>query len=471
MAPRFGTSGLRGLVSELGSAQILAWTDAFMAACPTGGRLFVGQDLRPSSPRIATDVIGAAGAAGLAVTDCGALPTPALALAAQNAGAAAIMVTGSHIPADRNGLKFYTPGGEISKAEEAAILAALAAGPSDRRRPRQRAETGRPRSGQALADYAARYTTAFGAQALAGLRLGVYEQSSVARDLLAGVLADLGATVLGFGRSDTFVPLDTEAVPAATRSLLAAACSHHRLDAVLSTDGDADRPLLADAQGRILPGDLLGVLAAQALNAEVVCTPVHANSMIEDIPALRRVLRCRIGSPHVIAAMQAVLAADPAARVVGFEPNGGFLLGFDAAGPAGPLAALMTRDAFLPMLAPLVMARARGQSLADLVATLPARVTAADRLPEVPAATAQAFLARLSTARQRAEFLAPFGQEARLDTTEGLRMTLGSGAVVHLRASGNAPEFRVYTEADSRAAAETLLAAVLARVAKGLAAR
>src|SRR5690606_2025930 len=87
--------------------------------------LFVGRDLRPSSPDLAGVVIAAGRAAGLAVTDCGAVPTPALALAAMDAGAAAVMVTGSHIPADRNGLKFYTPEGEITKAHETAILAGL----------------------------------------------------------------------------------------------------------------------------------------------------------------------------------------------------------------------------------------------------------------------------------------------------------------------------------------------------------
>ena len=62
---------------------------------------------------------------GLKPIDCGTIPTPALAYHAMAAGCAAIMITGSHIPSDRNGLKFYLPSGEISKADEAGILAAL----------------------------------------------------------------------------------------------------------------------------------------------------------------------------------------------------------------------------------------------------------------------------------------------------------------------------------------------------------
>lgn len=465
MAPKFGTSGLRGLVTELTPELVSAYVAAFIAACPTGSGLFVGRDLRPSSPRIAADVVAAARRAGLAVTDCGALPTPALALAAMGAGAAAVMITGSHIPADRNGLKFYLPGGEIAKSDEAAIGAALAATPGAQTAPEGPLFT----APGALAAYGARYLRAFGATALAGLRLGVYQHSSVARDALCDLLAQLGATVVPLARSETFIPVDTEAVDPETRIELAGWCAEHGLDALVSTDGDADRPMLADDRGRVVAGDVLGVLSALALGAEVVCTPVSSNTMVGRMPQFRALHLTRIGSPFVIAAMEAVQAETPAAKVVGFEANGGFLLGFDAEGPAGPLAALMTRDAFLPIIAPLAAARAAGQSLAQAVAALPARFTAADRLSETPPEASAAFLARLrAEPAARASFLAPLPAPATLDETDGLRMTLTDGRVVHLRPSGNAPEFRAYTEAETQAEAEALLAAMLEKLRKAL---
>ena len=125
MPPKFGTSGLRGLVVELTPALVADHVQAFLASCPVGTGLWVARDLRPSSPKIADMVMQAATDMGVPVVDCGDVPTPALALAAMNAGAAAVMVTGSHIPADRNGLKFYTPEGEITKDHEGAILGAL----------------------------------------------------------------------------------------------------------------------------------------------------------------------------------------------------------------------------------------------------------------------------------------------------------------------------------------------------------
>lgn len=453
MAPKFGTSGLRGLVTALTPGLVGAHVAAFVRACPAGTGLFVGRDLRDSSPRIAADVIAAARAQGLAVTDCGAVPTPALALAAMGAGAAAVMVTGSHIPADRNGLKFYTPAGEITKADEAAILAALEgpAAPAAAPGPLAAADPGPA--------YVARYRDAFGAGALAGRRIGVWSHSAVGRDLLIRTLAALGAEVVEIGRSERFIPVDTEAVPAQARALLEQAAAGQGLDAIASTDGDGDRPLLADARGAVIPGDVLGQITAGVLGARVVVTPVSSNTGIEGL-GLARVIRTRIGSPHVIAGMAGVLAQDPGARVAGYEANGGFLLGFAAALPGGTLAPLMTRDSHLPLIAALAAAGTGG--LAALAAAQPPRFTAADRLPEVPPAASSALVAHL--AADPSGFLAALdaGPLAGTDTTDGLRLTLASGRIVHLRPSGNAPELRLYTEAETPGAAQALLAAGLA---------
>lgn len=462
MAPKFGTSGLRGLVSDLTPEVTGAHVRAFCRSCPTGGRVFLGHDLRPSSPAIAADVAAAAMRAGVEVVHCGAVSTPALALAAMAAGGAAIMVTGSHIPADRNGLKFYLPGGEITKADEAAILDALTA-------PETIGQGASRRHDATMADYIARYAGAFGSLALQGLRIGVYQHSSVARDALVEVLSRLGATPVALARSDSFIPVDTEAVEPGTRALLARMVRDEGLDAVVSTDGDGDRPLVADEAGRMVPGDILGVLTARGLGAEVIAVPVTANSVIAALPEFRAVLTTRIGSPHVIAAMQAALASEDSARVVGFEPSGGFLLAFDAAGPCGPLPRLMTRDAFLPIVAVLAETRRRGTALSAMVADLGARHTASDRIAGVDPAQAADLLARLDRdAAARNRLLGPAGPASRIDRTDGLRMVLGDGAILHLRPSGNAPEFRVYAEADRSETAEAMLRLYLDRIGEWL---
>ena len=441
MSPKFGTSGLRGLVVDLTDDLVAAHVQAFIRACPVGTGLFVGRDLRPSSPDIAAMVAHAAQAAGLAVTDCGDVPTPALALAAMEAGAAAVMVTGSHIPSDRNGLKFYTPKGEITKDHEVAILQAL-----DGKTPHV-AGPAIVRNTTAGARYMARYLDAYGA-ALTGLHIGVYSHSAVGRDLLLDLFKGLGAKVTELGRADHFIPVDTEAVDPAIREQLRVWAADYGLDAIVSTDGDGDRPLLADATGEVIVGDVLGQITGAALGAEVAVTPVSSNTGAET--KFATVLRTRIGSPYVIAGMESMTG-----KVVGYEANGGFLLGF----ASGGLSPLMTRDAVLPLLAPLALAKSAG-GLAAVVAAEPARFTAADRLQGVATEKSKALVADFDTnAAKRAVFLARFsGQEVAVDRTDGLRMTLADGRIVHLRPSGNAPELRLYVEADSVQAAREVLA-------------
>jgi phosphomannomutase len=359
-------------------------------------------------------------------------------------------VTGSHIPAERNGLKFYLPSGEISKDDEAAINAALGR--------TQDTENGALTQHDSAAPFVARYVEAFGRTALSGLRIGVYQHSSVARDMLVTILTSLGADVTPLARSDSFIPVDTEAVDPGTRDMLADWVEAHNLDAVVSTDGDADRPMLAIAPGDIVPGDVLGALTADFLNADVLCTPVSSNTMIEAMDGVSQIHRTRIGSPFVIAAMEQVLADAPNAQVVGYEANGGFLLGFEAHGPQGVLAPLMTRDCVLPILAPLALAKSRGLSVADLVAGLPPRYTAADRLQGIATEKSKAFLDALSTeAHERAAFFAGMPKETHVDLTDGLRVTFEGGDIVHLRPSGNAPEFRCYAESESAEAATDLV--------------
>jgi phosphomannomutase len=458
MSPKFGTSGLRGLVCDLTQAVITDYVRAFAATCPMGTGLFVAHDLRASSPLIAAWVADAGRAAGLAVTTCGPAPTPALALAAMQAGAAAIMVTGSHIPADRNGLKFYTPSGEITKTHETAIAAALHRDwPVHAGSMCQNADIG--------AAYLRRYQASFAA-GLAGLRIGIYGHSAVGRDLLVQLAQDLGAQVTRLGWSDEFIPLDTEAVAQSTRAQLLLWAQDQRLDAILSTDGDGDRPLMTDQHGQIIAGDILGQIAAATLAAECVVTPVSSNTGVELGGQFTHVLRCKIGSPYVIAAMQSVVGA-----VAGYEANGGFLLGFDAQGPSGTIPALLTRDAVLPMLAVLVASRKAGGGVAGLIAVQPQRFTASDRLEQVATAQSAAFVAHLRDDQgARAAFLAAMdAREAALDLTDGLRIICHGGIIIHLRPSGNAPELRLYIEAPSPAQAQARLQTglVLIRTALG----
>jgi len=441
---KFGTSGLRGLATDLVGAESRRYAAAFIASLKQRGdvgQVLIGRDLRDSSAAISQDVAAAVAAAGVQALDCGEVPTPALALEAMSRRLAAIMVTGSHIPADRNGLKFYTPAGEIDKADEARILAALGPAPAG-----QASTIADP---EVLRRYRARYAAILPRGAFAGLRIGVWEHSSVMRDLLIEVLEGYDADVVALDRSEVFVPVDTEAVSADTATELAGWVHAHQLDVLVSTDGDADRPLLADETGALIRGDVIGMLTAKFLGADTVVTPVTSNSAIEGMFAT--VVRTRVGSPFVIAAM-----AGAAGIVVGFEANGGVLLGCNVTLNGMALTALPTRDAMLPILGVIGAALAEGRSLSQLVATLPPRFARSDRLEHVPQEKSAALMDLLR--REAAPFFAPQAGIRSVSAIDGLRFELADGDVIHYRPSGNAPELRCYTEAATAERAEALLA-------------
>ena len=468
MSLKFGTSGLRGLSVDLEGPASALYATAFarhlLAAglARPGDEILVCRDFRASSPASSAIAIAALRKAGLAPRDCGALPTPALALLGLQSRAACLMVTGSHIPADRNGIKFYRPDGEIDKADEAAITAA-AATIRARGMPGAAQETAEDLGMAALDLYGARNRALLPAGRLSGLRIGVYQHSTVARDLFVSVRAHYGADVVALGRSQTFIPVDTEAVSAETVALLQGWAIEHGLHAIVSADGDGDRPLVADETGMPVRGDLVGLIAARFLGAQVVATPVTSNSGIEAAVS-GSVLRTKVGSPFVIAAMNEAVAAGEKA-VAGFEANGGTLTATPFAVNGKTLAPLPTRDSLMPILAVLSLAAGGKEPLSQIVRSFALPAAASDRLENFPVETSAELMAELRLGPgPLAAYLAPIGVPETTSDIDGLRVMLEDGSVIHFRPSGNAPEMRCYVEAADETAAARLLEAGLSRI-------
>jgi phosphomannomutase len=461
---KFGTSGLRGLVTELNGIPAFAYTRAFAemlkedgSAAASQGKVLVGRDLRESSPSIAQLCCAALQESGLVAVDCGALPTPALAYHGMRFGLPAIMVTGSHIPEDRNGLKFYRTQGEIDKQDEAGILAwhsqlRISSLPEN-----VRTICAEAPDADLVVAYQTRYLDFFGAGALAGLAVGVYQHSSVARDIIVEVLETLGARVVPLGRATGFIPVDTEALREEDEVLARQWANTQTLDAIVSTDGDADRPLVADAGGTFLRGDLVGAIAAKSLGADAIVTPVTSNSALEASGAFKTVIRTRVGSPYVIEGMKEAVQSG-AGAVVGFEANGGVLLGSEFVREGRTLTALPTRDAMLPILCALEVIITHGKPLAEIAAAFSFRAAASNRLERIGTDKSAAFVSRLQHDEAfLSHLMAPLGGADGINTRDGLRITGRNGEVVHFRPSGNAPELRVYVEALTPARAESLL--------------
>jgi phosphomannomutase len=306
--------------------------------------------------------------------------------------------------------------------------------------------------------------------------------------------------------------VDTEAVSEsmlADIQALADANGGASLDAVVSTDGDSDRPLVLAVDGgrlRFIPGDILGMIAADSLGVRRAAVAVSASDALEAYLCPRgiRIMRTRIGSPYVIAAIV------EGGAEAGWEANGGFLTAAPLLAPGGgSLGPLATRDALLPMLAVLYASLGRGMSLAEVLARLPPRFGLSSVLRPFPREKALAIIASLSPADHgttEAHFEEPSGKPPRarvirmgdspepvvahmrlagelevirgklerfftprdgfgpvvwINWLDGVRVGFANGDVVHVRPSGNAPGLRIYAFADSPERVEAIVACAL----------
>jgi len=457
----FGTSGARGLVTDFTPEICKAFTHAFVAVMRREfevTHMAIAIDNRPSSYEMAQACAVALVQVGIEPVYYGVIPTPALAYQAMQDNMSCIMVTGSHIPFDRNGLKFYRPDGEITKDDELAILSANVDFSSCFELFPLVVST------RAAESYCERYRSLFSPDLLIGKRIGIYEHSSAGRDLYAPLFESLGAEVIRIGRSDEFVPIDTEAVSEEDKNRARLWSREYRLDAIFSTDGDGDRPLLADERGEWLRGDILGLLCADALSIEALAVPISCNTSVVHCGRFKTVSLTKIGSPYVIE--QFTQLTQEHERVAGFEANGGFLLGSNIEVSGRLLSALPTRDAVLPAL--MVIKSGREQGISHLMVSLPQRFTHSDRLINFPVSLSQKIIEQGKVSPQSLlnDLELDYCQVESLDLTDGLRLYLDNKVIVHLRPSGNAPELRCYAEADNFNVAYQIVVNVLSMIQK-----
>ena len=546
---KFGTSGRRGNVIDLTQLEIyinaLAELEYLQSLDPAEGGIVWGEpfyfayDLRPSSSRyvesqggrgeIVQAVVRAIAGAGMQPVNLGRIPTPALACYAIARRKGSIMVTGSHIPFERNGYKTNTSRGELLKKDEApvnervsSVRAALYGQDFSaslfNRQGLFKAGHGElpPEDAGARRAYIDRYTEFFRGRSLKGMRLLCYQHSAVGRDILVEILERLGAQVIPAGRSDTFVPIDTENIDDEQLAIIQdlareARAPHGRLHAVVSMDGDSDRPLIlgVDPQSgrvRFFGGDLLGMVAAEFLRADAVVVPISCNDGI-DRGSLRAMLepKTRIGSPYVIEGMEKARAKGKRA-ICGWEANGGFLTGSNFELDGNGLAALPTRDAVLPLLCALSAAVEGKQTVNDVFARLPRRFSRAALLRQFPRPRALEMTRCFSPADERVkeaafdnerlilrdesgtEIEAAAGQAReladirarlervfsaergfpeieRLNYVDGVRILFRNGDVAHVRSSGNADELRIYAAAGTQDRADEIARAGVAEPA------
>jgi phosphoglucosamine mutase len=233
----FGTDGVRGVVGEDLTPDLVERVAKAATLWAGGGRVLVGRDTRASGPELEEAVaIGVASAGGTAVLG-GVLPTPAVALLAQGLG---VVISASHNPPEYNGVKLFHEGGKLVDEQEEQIEALLDAPP---------AGGGSVDSLERVREeYAGHVLAHFGSD-LSGLRIGVDCANGAFTDIAPGVFERCGAEVHAIGVTPDGSNINVGCGATDLRALQELVTAE-RLDLGVAFDGDGDRMLAVDEQGR-----------------------------------------------------------------------------------------------------------------------------------------------------------------------------------------------------------------------------
>ncbi|HZC30004.1 MAG TPA: phosphoglucosamine mutase, partial [Gaiellaceae bacterium] len=289
----FGTDGVRGIVGEFVTPELVEQLGKASALWSGGGRVFVGRDTRASGEELEEAFArGVASAGGTAVL-AGVVPTPAVALLRLDLGA---VISASHNPPEYNGVKFFDrTGRKLSDAAEEEIEALLDApapggGEIDR-------------VGIAVDSYLEHVLERFGTD-LSGLRIAVDCANGAYAGVAPAAFERLGAEVLAIGNEPNGTNINV-GCGATDLRVLQETVTGGRFDLGIAFDGDGDRMLAVDGDGNALDGDQIVAILALDLGVDVVAVTTMTNlgfhRLMEEHGV--RVLTTDVGDRYVLEAL------------------------------------------------------------------------------------------------------------------------------------------------------------------------
>ena len=362
----FGTDGVRGRANEGNmtaemALRLGAAAGRYFRREGTGHaahRVVIGKDTRQSGYMLEYALTAGLTSTGMNVLLLGPVPTPAVGLLARSMRAdLGVMVSASHNPADDNGIKFFGPDGfKLSDEAEAEIERLVAEGARLAEAPNigraKRIDDGRGR----YVEYAK--TTIPSGMTLEGLRVVIDCANGAAYRAAPDVLSELGATVIPIGVSPNGRNINEKCGSTHTATCAEAVVAHGA-DVGISLDGDADRVMILDAEGRVADGDqLMALFAARwaaegRLRGDTLVATVMSNLGLERFLTAKGLTlhRTRVGDRHVVEAMRA----------------GGFNLGGEQSGHIVMTDYATTGDGLIAGLQFLAEMVRTGQQAADLM--------------------------------------------------------------------------------------------------------
>jgi phosphoglucosamine mutase len=415
----FGTDGVRGVVGESLTAELVEKLGRAATLWSHGGRVFVGRDTRASGVELedafARGVVAAGGNAVLA----GVLPTPAVALLALDLGA---VISASHNPPEYNGVKLFdSEGQKLTDAAEEEVEALLDA-------PFEGSRGEIDRVGVATDSYLEHIVERFGSD-LSGLRIVVDCANGAYSGIAPEAFERLGASVTAIGSDPDGTNINVGCGATDLRALQQTV-TKSRADLGVAFDGDGDRMLAVDAAGEVVDGDQILAILMLHLGVELVAVTAMANLGLHRLAEEHgiRVVTTDVGDRYVLEALRRE------GGLLGGEQSGHIIYLRDHVAGDGLAAALLLCGAL------------EGRTLAE----------AAAAMPRYPQSRADVRVARREI------------PPAVADEIERINAALDGKGRVLVRASGTEPVIRVLTEAETPAQAEEACATISALVRREL---
>jgi phosphoglucosamine mutase len=421
----FGTDGVRGRVGEAPITpefvMRLGWAAGRVLAQHAGGRpaVLIGKDTRISGYLLEAALEAGLSAAGVDVMLSGPLPTPAVAYLTRALRlSAGVVISASHNPFEDNGIKFFSAdGNKLPDDTELRIEQMLD-------EPMTCVASEHLGRAKRIDDAAGRYiefckSTFPSSLDLRGLRVVVDCAHGAAYHTAPHVFHELGADVVSIGAAPNGFNIN-EQVGATYPKALRAAVLEHRADLGIALDGDADRLVMCDAQGRIFNGDeLLYLIVKDRLGRAPVAGAVGtlmSNLALEQALVEQGVAfaRAQVGDRYVLELLH----------------QRGWLLGGESSGHLLCLDCHSTGDGTISALQILSALRRSGRSMAELMDGL---VLFPQTLINVPIARGFDWRTHEVLSKTLAEVEAALGRDGR----------------ILIRASGTEPLLRVMVEARS----------------------
>jgi phosphoglucosamine mutase len=411
----FGTDGVRGVVGESLTAELVEQLGKAAALWSGHGRIFVGRDTRASGRELEEAFARGVASAGGAAVLGGVLPTPAVALMRLDLG---VVISASHNPPEYNGVKFFAREGhkltDAAEEEIEALLDAPAPGGGEIDRVEVAADS-----------YLEHVLDAFGTD-LSGLRIALDCANGAYAGLAPSAFAQLGAEVMAIGDEPNGTNINV-GCGATDLVALAELVRSGDFDLGIAFDGDGDRMLAVDERGEPVDGDQILAVLALDLGVDGVAVTTMTNLGFQRLMDQRgiRVVVTDVGDRYVLEALR----------------REGLLLGGEQSGHLIWLDGHVTGDG---LVAGLLLCRAlRGRRLSEAVAVMP-------RFPQV-----------LRNLPRTGRGPLP---EALVAAVERVNAELDGSGRVLVRPSGTEPLVRVLAEGETQEAAEDLCAKVAALV-------